>query len=66
MTQAVTERKRGAKPRWQRRKDARPAELVAAALEVFVVKAVTGEKGTLKDSLTVWGKRDTSRPCCAA
>ena len=44
MTQAVTQRKRGAKPRWQRRKDARPAELVAAALEVFVEKGFAATK----------------------
>jgi len=30
------------------------------------VKAVTGEEGTLKDSLTVGGKGDTSKACCAA
>src|SRR5436309_8676849 len=36
VAQAVTQRKRRAKPRWQRRKDERPAELLAAALEVFV------------------------------
>jgi AcrR family transcriptional regulator len=32
----VTHTKRTSKPRWQRRKEARPAEIVAAALEVFV------------------------------
>jgi len=32
----VTRSKRAARPRWQRRKQARPEELVAAALEVFV------------------------------
>jgi len=32
----VTRSKRPARPRWQRRKEARPEELVAAALEVFV------------------------------
>ncbi|OLB09038.1 MAG: hypothetical protein AUH06_00925 [Gemmatimonadetes bacterium 13_2_20CM_69_27] len=31
-----------AKPRWQRRKDARPEELVAAALEVFVERGYEG------------------------
>jgi len=42
---AVTHRsKRKAKPRWQRRKDARPAELVAAALEVFVEKGFAATK----------------------
>src|SRR5712664_342432 len=33
---AVARRPRKAKPRWQRRKDARPEEIVAAALDVFV------------------------------
>jgi len=33
---AVTHVKRKAKPRWHRRKEARPGEIVAAALEVFV------------------------------
>src|SRR5881296_2622022 len=33
---AVARRSRKAKPRWQRRKDARPEEIVAAALDVFV------------------------------
>src|SRR6058998_2852580 len=36
MSHAVTPSKRRSKPRWKRRKDARPAEIVAAALEVFV------------------------------
>ncbi len=45
MVVAVTHRsKRKAKPRWQRRKDARPAELVAAALEVFVEKGFAATK----------------------
>src|SRR5438034_5860077 len=44
MAQAVTQRKRRAKPRWQRRKDERPAELLAAALEVFVEKGFAGTK----------------------
>jgi len=44
MAQAVTRPKRRAKPRWQRRKDARPAELVAAALEVFVEKGFAATK----------------------
>src|SRR2546427_11289501 len=44
MAQAVTQPKRRAKPRWQRRKDARPAELVAAALEVFVEKGFAATK----------------------
>ena len=39
MGHAVTPSKRQSKPRWKRRKDARPAEIVAAALEVF------GERG---------------------
>ncbi len=33
---AVARRPSKAKPRWQRRKDARPEEIVAAALDVFV------------------------------
>ncbi len=33
---AVARRPRKAKPRWQRRKEARPEEIVAAALDVFV------------------------------
>ena len=36
MPQSVTRRPRRAKPRWQRRKEARPEEIVAAALEQFV------------------------------
>jgi AcrR family transcriptional regulator len=36
MARAVARTPRPAKPRWQRRKSARPAEIVAAALEVFV------------------------------
>jgi AcrR family transcriptional regulator len=36
VSHAVAPSKRIAKPRWQRRKDARPEELVAAALDVFV------------------------------
>src|SRR5438046_9592661 len=39
MSHAVTPSKRQPKPRWKRRKDARPGEIVAAALEVF------GERG---------------------
>jgi len=44
VAQAVTQRKRRAKPRWQRRKDERPAELLAAALEVFVEKGFAATK----------------------
>src|SRR5207237_5701427 len=36
VSNAVTPSKRARPPRWQRRKEARPAEIVAAALEVFV------------------------------
>src|SRR5881296_2271235 len=36
VSHAVTPSKRQSKPRWQRRKDARPEEIVAAALDVFV------------------------------
>jgi AcrR family transcriptional regulator len=32
------------KPRWERRKEARPAELVAAALELFVEKGYAGTR----------------------
>src|SRR6266705_2530297 len=39
VSHAVTSSKRQSKPRWKRRKDARPGEIVAAALEVF------GERG---------------------
>src|SRR2546422_2741580 len=39
VSHAVTPPKRQPKPRWKRRKDARPGEIVAAALEVF------GERG---------------------
>src|SRR2546428_9974958 len=39
VSHAVTPSKRQSKPRWKRRKDARPGEIVAAALEVF------GERG---------------------
>ena len=32
------------KPRWVRRKEARPSELVAAALELFVEKGYAGTR----------------------
>ena len=32
------------KPRWERRKDARPAELLASALELFVEKGYAGTR----------------------
>jgi AcrR family transcriptional regulator len=41
---AVTQPQRKAKPRWHRRKEARPAELIAAALEVFVEKGFAATK----------------------
>ena len=44
MATAVTHTKRKAKPRWHRRKEARPAELTAAALEVFVEKGFAATK----------------------
>ena len=44
MSHAVVPSQRSAKPRWQRRKDARPEELVAAALEVFVERGYAGTK----------------------
>jgi len=42
VSHAVVPSKHIAKPRWQRRKDARPEELVAAALEVFVERGYEG------------------------
>ena len=42
MSHAAVPSKRTAKPRWQRRKDARPEELVAAALDVFVERGYAG------------------------
>ena len=36
--------RRKARPRWQRRKEARPAEIVAAALEVFVERGFAATK----------------------
>ena len=33
-----------ARPRWERRKEARPAELLAAALELFVEKGYAGTR----------------------
>src|SRR5439155_21382571 len=44
VSHAVVPSKRIAKPRWQRRKDARPEELVAAALDVFVERGYAGTK----------------------
>ena len=44
MATAVTHAKRKAKPRWHRRKEARPAEIVAAALEVFVQRGFEATK----------------------
>jgi AcrR family transcriptional regulator len=41
---SVTHSKRRAKPRWQRRKEARPGEIVAAALEVFVERGFAATK----------------------
>src|SRR6266571_9050169 len=43
MSHAVSP-KRAAKPRWQRRKAARPAEIVAAALHVFVERGFAATK----------------------
>jgi len=40
----VTHTKRTAKPRWHRRKEARPGEIVAAALEVFVERGFEATK----------------------
>lgn len=44
MSQAVTQSKRKSPPRWKRRKEARPAEIVAAALEVFVERGFAATK----------------------
>src|SRR3989440_8789874 len=44
VSHAVTSSKRQSKPRWKRRKDARPAEIVAAALEVFVERGFEATK----------------------
>ncbi len=44
MAHAVVPSKRKPKPRWQRRKTARPAEIVAAALEVFVERGYEATK----------------------
>ena len=44
MSHAVTPSKHQAPPRWQRRKEARPAEIVAAALEVFVERGFATTK----------------------
>ena len=51
MSHAVTPSKRQSKPRWKRRKDARPGEIVAAALEVF------GERGFAATKLTDVARR---------
>ena len=44
MNPAVTQSKRKSPPRWKRRKEARPAEIVAAALEVFVERGFAAAK----------------------
>ena len=44
MSNAVTPSKRTRPPRWQRRKEARPGEIVAAALEVFVERGFAAAK----------------------
>src|SRR5690349_22013716 len=44
VSHSVTHSKRRAKPRWQRRKEARPGEIVAAALEVFVERGFAATK----------------------
>ncbi len=44
MAAVVTHPKRTAKPRWHRRKEARPGEIVAAALEVFVERGFEATK----------------------
>ena len=44
MSHPVTHAKARTSPRWQRRKEARPAEIVAAALEVFVERGFAATK----------------------
>jgi len=44
VSNAVTPSKRTRPPRWQRRKEARPGEIVAAALEVFVERGFAAAK----------------------
>ncbi|HYK81737.1 MAG TPA: TetR/AcrR family transcriptional regulator [Gemmatimonadales bacterium] len=44
MVHTITRRTRAAKPRWQRRKQARPGEIVAAALEVFAERGFAATK----------------------
>lgn len=44
MSQPATTSKRQPQPRWKRRKEARPAEIVAAALEVFVERGYAATK----------------------
>jgi AcrR family transcriptional regulator len=51
VSHAVTPSKRQGKPRWKRRKDARPGEIVAAALELF------GERGFAATKLTDVARR---------
>ena len=43
-----------AKPRWERRKEARPAELVSAALELFVEKGYAGTRLTASVNPSKW------------
>jgi AcrR family transcriptional regulator len=47
VSHAITPSKRKSQPRWKRRKEARPEELVAAALDVFVERGY--EAATLAD-----------------
>src|SRR5213594_3223651 len=51
VSHAVTPSKRQPKPRWKRRKDARPGEIVAAALDMF------GERGFAATKLTDVARR---------
>jgi AcrR family transcriptional regulator len=44
VSQSTTTSKRHPQPRWKRRKEARPAEIVAAALEVFVERGYAATK----------------------
>ena len=44
MVRTLAQPKRKAAPRWQRRKEARPGEIVAAALEVFVERGFAATK----------------------
>jgi AcrR family transcriptional regulator len=68
MTRSAVRSARPAKPRWQRRKDARPEEIVAAALEEFVergfaatrVEDVARRAGVTKGTVYLYFKNKES------